>query len=85
MGVVKRIRRFPTRQKWREWLQKNHSRHNEAWLVFAKRASGKSVTCELVPIMVLPRGLRLNVEPLGGRKERLNSRVRISSDDPPVF
>lgn len=42
MGVIKRIqRRFATRQKWREWLQKNHARHNEAWLVFAKRASGK--------------------------------------------
>lgn len=39
---MKRIqRRFATRQKWREWLQKNHAKHKEAWLVFAKRASGK--------------------------------------------
>ena len=33
---------FPDRKKWREWLEKNFEREKEIWLVFPKKASGKS-------------------------------------------
>ena len=42
MGDVKRTtRRFATREKWRQWLEKNHAKSSEVWLMFAKRGSGK--------------------------------------------
>lgn len=30
-----------SREKWRRWLQKNHDRVTEIWLLYAKKASGK--------------------------------------------
>lgn len=42
MGDVKRTPlRFAKRTKWRQWLEKNHAKSSEVWLVFAKRGSGK--------------------------------------------
>ena len=31
---------FRSRPEWRRWLQRNHSREREVWLVFQKRDSG---------------------------------------------
>ena len=31
---------FHSRSEWRRWLQRNHSREREVWLVFHKRSSG---------------------------------------------
>ena len=31
-----------TRKAWRAWLQKNHARQNEIWLVYATKHSGKA-------------------------------------------
>jgi uncharacterized protein YdeI (YjbR/CyaY-like superfamily) len=33
--------RASTRAQWRAWLQRNHERKNEAWLVYAKAHTGK--------------------------------------------
>ncbi|MCB0666683.1 MAG: YdeI/OmpD-associated family protein [Saprospiraceae bacterium] len=34
-----------SRQKWRKWLEKNHAKNDEAWLIYYKKATGKpSVT-----------------------------------------
>ena len=30
-----------SRAKWRRWLEKNHNRVTEIWLLYAKKASGK--------------------------------------------
>jgi len=30
-----------SREKWRKWLEKNHDRVDEIWLLYAKKASGK--------------------------------------------
>ena len=32
---------FRNRQQWRSWLNKNHSRKKEAWVVFYKKHTGK--------------------------------------------
>jgi len=32
---------FKTREEWREWLQKNHERENEAWVILHKKNSKK--------------------------------------------
>jgi uncharacterized protein YdeI (YjbR/CyaY-like superfamily) len=34
--------RVTTRKAWRAWLQKNHARKKEIWLVYAKKKSGKA-------------------------------------------
>jgi len=34
--------RVTTRKAWRAWLEKNHARKKEIWLVYAKRKSGKA-------------------------------------------
>jgi uncharacterized protein YdeI (YjbR/CyaY-like superfamily) len=34
--------RVTTRQAWRSWLEKNHARKKEIWLVYATKRSGKS-------------------------------------------
>jgi uncharacterized protein YdeI (YjbR/CyaY-like superfamily) len=31
-----------TRREWREWLEKNHDRAREIWLLYPKKASGKT-------------------------------------------
>ncbi|MGZ8829015.1 MAG: YdeI/OmpD-associated family protein [Thermoanaerobaculia bacterium] len=31
-----------TRQEWREWLEKNHDRVKEIWLLYPKKGSGKT-------------------------------------------
>ena len=31
-----------TRQEWREWLEKNHDRVREIWLLYPKKGSGKT-------------------------------------------
>ena len=33
--------RMTTRNAWRAWLEKNHARKNEIWLVYATKKSGK--------------------------------------------
>ena len=33
--------RVTTRQAWRTWLEKNHARKTEIWLVYATKQSGK--------------------------------------------
>ena len=33
--------RVTTRKAWRAWLEKNHARKKEIWLVYAKKKSGK--------------------------------------------
>ncbi|MCL2149244.1 MAG: hypothetical protein FWH47_07905, partial [Methanomassiliicoccaceae archaeon] len=33
--------RFGTRGEWRQWLQDNHDKEPEAWLVFPLRSSGE--------------------------------------------
>lgn len=36
----------PDRQAWRAWLQDNHERCTEVWLVFHNKHTGKSgITC----------------------------------------
>lgn len=35
------IKAFPTQQKWREWLDKNHAASNGLWVRIFKKASGK--------------------------------------------
>jgi uncharacterized protein YdeI (YjbR/CyaY-like superfamily) len=30
-----------TRREWRKWLQKNHNKKNELWLIFYKKETGK--------------------------------------------
>ncbi len=32
---------FPTRQDWRDWLEKNHDREEEIWLLCYKKHTGK--------------------------------------------
>lgn len=32
---------FKTREEWREWLQKNHKRENETWVILHKKNSKK--------------------------------------------
>jgi uncharacterized protein YdeI (YjbR/CyaY-like superfamily) len=31
----------PTRAAWRKWLEKNHAREGEIWLIFPKKGSGR--------------------------------------------
>ncbi|HLB27783.1 MAG TPA: YdeI/OmpD-associated family protein [Dehalococcoidales bacterium] len=33
---------FPTRREWRKWLEKNHAKETEAWVLRYKKDSGKS-------------------------------------------
>jgi uncharacterized protein YdeI (YjbR/CyaY-like superfamily) len=33
---------FSTREKWRKWLEKNHSSSDGVWLVYYKKGSGKT-------------------------------------------
>lgn len=37
-----RTRLFKTAAAWREWLERNHAREKEIWLVYYKRGSGKT-------------------------------------------
>src|SRR3990170_5364029 len=38
---------FPTRREWRKWLEKNHAKETEAWVLRYKKDSGKpSITYE---------------------------------------
>ena len=30
-----------TKNEWRKWLQKNHNKVNEVWLIFYKKETGK--------------------------------------------
>lgn len=32
---------FPDREKWRDWLLKNHDKEKEAWLIYYKKHTGK--------------------------------------------
>ena len=32
---------FNNRSEWRKWLQKNHCKVNELWLIFYKKKTGK--------------------------------------------
>lgn len=41
MKMVNRVR-AATRRRWRTWLEKNHERRSEAWLVFMKKHTGKA-------------------------------------------
>ena len=38
---IGRILRVTTRKAWRAWLEKNHARKKEIWLVYATKQSGK--------------------------------------------
>ena len=40
MNIGKRLR-VTTRKAWRAWLEKNHARKKEIWLVYATKKSGK--------------------------------------------
>jgi uncharacterized protein YdeI (YjbR/CyaY-like superfamily) len=37
-----------TREEWREWLEKNHDRVKEIWLLYPKKGSGKTRVADAV-------------------------------------
>jgi uncharacterized protein YdeI (YjbR/CyaY-like superfamily) len=39
---VQKQRSFPSRAAWRSWLQKNHAKADEIWLIYYKKGSGKA-------------------------------------------
>jgi uncharacterized protein YdeI (YjbR/CyaY-like superfamily) len=41
MVVITKTVYVPTRAAWRKWLEKNHHRVDEIWLIYPKKASGR--------------------------------------------
>ena len=41
MPEITKRKSFKARDAWRAWLEKNHARANELWVVFYKKNSGK--------------------------------------------
>jgi hypothetical protein len=36
---------FKNRNEWRSWLEKNHTKFNEIWLIHYKKSSLKRLKC----------------------------------------
>ncbi len=40
---IKKKLYFSEPEEWRDWLEKNHSKEKEVWLVYFRKSSGKKI------------------------------------------